>query len=124
MKTIQYSDDHFTYLGMKPVSHPGMRSIVSRLHVGESFLSVVRHVLTKLKGKRKEWLKYPKNQRRYAIAAAIQHHRENRVQYRQVMACSREEFVPRYYFDNETKWVHIAPDLLPSDLAAIMKQAV
>ena len=124
MKTIDYDPEteNHTYLGMKAVKNYGISRIVGRQHVGESFLAVVREVLSCMKGGRKGWLKFPKHERRYAIAASIQHHKENRIQYRQVMACSRVEFVPRYFFDAETKWTHIAPDLIASDLAA-MKSA-
>lgn len=110
----------YTYLGMPPVSHPLVRQCVNRRHVGESYRSVIRYVIDRCfkKGIKQSW-KEEKKTRRYLIAAAIQHHRENRVEYRQVMARSREEFVPSYFYDKDTQHVHIAPPIIPADLAAM-----
>lgn len=118
MKTIEFdaTTENHTYLGMPAVTNYGIRVIVSRLHCGESCLAVAREVISRMKGGRNGWLKFPKHERRYSIAASIQHHKENRVEYRQVMALSREEFVPRYFFDPKTKWTHIAPDVMPGDI--------
>ena len=116
---IQYdrATEEFTYLSCPPVCSPIVRQIVGRLHVGESYLEVLRHVLTKLKGGRKTWLQLPKFHRRHLVAAVIQHHRENRSLYRHVMSRSAEEFVPSYFWDAEAKQVLIAPPLIESDLA-------
>lgn len=111
--------EEYTYLSCPAVSSPIVRQIVGRRHVGESYLEVLRHVLSKLKGGRKTWLRLPKFHRRHLIASVIQHHRENRVQYRQVMARSREEFVPSYFWDHEAQAVLIAPPLIRADLAAM-----
>jgi hypothetical protein len=100
--------EEYTYLSFPAVRSPMVRQIIGRLHVGESYLAVLRHVLSKIKGGRKFWLKLPKFHRRHLIASVIQHHRENRVEYRQVMARSREEFVPNYFWDDSTKSVLIA----------------
>lgn len=86
-----------------PVSHPDINRIVARLHVGQSYLAVVRYVMSRLQGKRKGVLRYAKHMRRYVIAAAIQAHAANRVEYRQVMACAKIKFEPRYFFDRDTK---------------------
>lgn len=107
-----------TYLGLPPVSHGMISTIVGNCHVSESILDVVRITLSKMKGGRKAALKSAKFSRRYAIAAAIQHHKENRIEYRQVMACSSVEFVPRYFWDKDASKVLIAPSVLPQDMAA------
>ena len=71
-------------------------------------------------GERKGFLKMPKNHRRYAIAAAIQHHKENRSEYLQIMRLSAERFTPRYFFEDSTKAVLIAPDKVPADLEYLL----
>lgn len=110
----------YTYLGMPPVDHYMIRRITGNIHIGESCLSVVRKVIERtFKHGRKQWRDEVKHIRRYVIAAAIQHHRENGVEYRQVMNKSREEFVPSYFFDKETHNVLIAPPIIPADLAAM-----
>ena len=86
-----------------PVSHPCVSRMVGRLHVGQSYLAAVRYVMSRMQGGRKYVLRDAKSTRRYIIAAAIHAHLENRIQYRQVMARSNEEFQPRYFFDRETK---------------------
>jgi len=86
-----------------PVSHPDVNRMVGRLHVGESFLAVVRYVMSRMQGGRKGVLRDARFRRRYIIAAAIHAHMENRVLYRQVMARSQAEFQPRYFFDRDTK---------------------
>lgn len=111
--------EEYTYLSFPAVHSPIVRQIVGRCHVGETYLEVLRHVLTKLKGGRKTWLLLPKLNRRHLIAAVIQHHRENRVLYRQVMGRTGEEFVPSYFYDDSTKTVLIAPPLISADLAAM-----
>lgn len=114
--------EEYSYLGFPPVHSPMVRQIVGRCHVGESYFAVLRYVLAKIKGGRKEWLRLPKFHRRHLIASVLQHHRENRIEYRQVMANYRGEFVPSYFWDDSTKTVLIAPPMIASDLA--VKQAV
>jgi predicted transcriptional regulator len=113
-----------TYLGCPPVSSGIIGQIVGRCHVSESTLAVVRYVLSRMNGERKGFLKNAKHQRRYTIAAAIQQHRENRIEYRQVMARSTVEFVPRYFFDKETNHVLIAPNLQALDMCQPFSKAV
>ena len=105
-----------TYLGCPPVFNGMISQIVVRCHVSESTLAVVRYVLSRMNGGRKGFLKNAKHRRRYAIAAAIQQHAENRVEYRQVMARAAVEFVPRYFYDKATDRVLIAPNLQALDM--------
>ena len=60
-------------------------------------------------GKRAGWLKNRKAARRYSIAAALRHHAENMVEYRQVMNRSCKEYVPRYWFERVTDITEIRP---------------
>ena len=90
--------------GFEPVSHPDVRHVVGNLHVSKSCLAVCRAVKAKL-GKRK-WRKLEPLARRYAIAAAIQAHAHNKLEYRAVMSGSLSllsRFRPRYYFSRDTQ---------------------
>lgn len=90
-----------------PVSHPDIRRIVSRLHVSQSYLSVCREVR---KAQGKQWRKQPATHRRYAIAAAIQAHAYNKLEYRAVQSGQLSllsRFSPRYFFNSDTKQVTI-----------------
>lgn len=52
--------------------------IVGNCHVGDSYLYVVRYVLSRMAGKRKAFLKLSRAQRRSAIKKIIKAHRSNR----------------------------------------------
>lgn len=93
---------------IEPVEHPDIQRIVGRCHVGESILEVVRYMTTRMKDGRAGWLKWTRSQKRYTIAATIQHHMENRGEYRRVMNRSGAEAVPRYWFNLDTKETTIA----------------
>ena len=65
--------------------HPIVRQIVGRCHVGEDYLSVVRYVLSKLKGGRTAFFTVPRDERRYIIGSTLACHAENRNTYSAVM---------------------------------------
>ncbi len=58
--------------------------IVGRRHVGEGYLSVVRYVLSRLRGGRKSFLACDRESRRELISHIIKTHRQNRRIYTQV----------------------------------------
>ena len=58
-----------------------VNQIVDRQHVGQSCLSVVRHIVEKIT----TWQEYPRPLRRGLIRAAIDRHCHNRKTYRDVM---------------------------------------
>ena len=59
-------------------THPIVRQIVDRHHVADDYLEVVRSVLGRLRGRRKAFLKLPREARRTIIGSALQVHKENR----------------------------------------------
>ena len=60
-----------------------IRMIVDRCHVGESNLSVIRYVVSRLKPG--AWRRMEKSQRRYLVAECVKAHAENRELYGFVM---------------------------------------
>lgn len=58
--------------------------IVGRRSVGEDYLSVVRYVLSRLKGGRRAFLASDKESRRELLSHIIKTHRRNRNVYTQV----------------------------------------
>lgn len=66
--------------------HPIVAQIINRdCHVGTSYRSVIRHVISKLRHGRKTFRSMPKENRRMLMRECIQQHRENRELYRAVM---------------------------------------
>lgn len=62
-----------------------IRYIVGNCHVGQSYLSVVRYVLSRLAGRRRAFFKLTRRQRRKMLREIITAHRANRRIYTQVM---------------------------------------
>jgi len=62
-----------------------IRQIVGRCHVGQSYLSVVRYVCSRLRHGRQTFLNASKDQRRLLIAMTIEQHKRNRAEYGDVM---------------------------------------
>jgi len=62
-----------------------IRMLVGRRHVGESYLSVLRYVLSRLIGKRKAFLKLSRTQRHKLVREVFRAHRANRAVYVRVM---------------------------------------
>lgn len=62
-----------------------IRYIVGNCHVGQSYLSVVRYVLSRLAGKRRAFFKLTRRQRRKMLREVINAHRANRRVYEHVM---------------------------------------
>jgi len=96
-------------MSFEPVEHGDISRIVGRCHVGDSPLKVVRYMTEQFNGERAGWLKNRKAARRYSIAAALQHHAENMVEYQQVMNRSGKECFPRYWFEKATDTTEIRP---------------
>ena len=66
--------------------HPIVRQIIDRdSHVGESYRTVIRHVVSKLRGRHQTFRGMPKADRRLLIQQCIQQHRANRQLYVAVM---------------------------------------
>ena len=66
--------------------HPIVKQIIDRdCHVGESYRTVVRHVVSKLRGGWNTFRSLPKSDRRQLMQQCIQQHRDNRELYRAVM---------------------------------------
>lgn len=87
--------------GFEPVDHSTIDSIVSRMHVSASPLTVARTIRKSLK-----WETTPPAHRRYAIAAAIQAHARNVWEYRYMMGSVPRpyaDFQPRYFFNRTTQ---------------------
>ena len=87
----------------QPVHSAAIERMTGRCHVGESVFSVLRYVLSRFNGGRRQWLKANRNIKRYMIAATITHHRDNLAEYIEVMR--RRDYKPPqvYWFDTETK---------------------
>ncbi len=58
-----------------------IRSIVSRLHVSASNLTVARTLVGAVKGKFKGWMKYPRKVRRSGLREAFKCHAQNKELY-------------------------------------------
>lgn len=58
-----------------------IRSIVSRLHVSASYLTVARMLVKAVKGGFKGWMKYDRKVRRDALREAFRCHKANRKLY-------------------------------------------
>lgn len=66
--------------------HPIVKQIIDRdCHVGESYRTVIRHVVSKLRGGRKTFRAMPRPDRRLLMRQCIQQHHANRELYRAVM---------------------------------------
>ena len=52
--------------------------LVSRCHVGESNLAVIRYVISRLADGRRTFLALPRDKRRYLMTESIRHHQANR----------------------------------------------
>lgn len=87
---------------LEPVNHADICRIVGRLNVSEGYLTACRYVLRTL-DKGKPFSSLDKNHKRYILAATIQHHAENRAEYKAVMWRDRRVFAPRYFFNPDTK---------------------
>ena len=62
-----------------------IRHIVGNLHVGMSYLAVVRYVISRLKNGYRTFKALPREDRRYLIETCIKEHKENRDLYNDVM---------------------------------------
>ena len=58
--------------------------LVDKCHVSESFLGVVRYMLSKVKGGHKAWMKLPRNARREALVYMLARHNSNKGLYNSV----------------------------------------
>jgi hypothetical protein len=66
--------------------HPIVRQIIDRdCHVGESNRTVIRHVISKLRGRFSTFRGMPRTDRRLLMQQCIQQHRANRDLYVAVM---------------------------------------
>jgi len=65
--------------------HPIIRQIVNRCHVGETDLTVIRYVVSRLKHKHRTFAAMPKKDRREFMRQVIRVHGENRKLYQHVM---------------------------------------
>ena len=66
--------------------HPIVKQIIDRdCHVGESYRTVIRHVVSKLRDGWKTFCAMPRPDRRLLMRQCIQQHRANRELYRAVM---------------------------------------
>ena len=66
--------------------HPIVRQIIDRdCHVGESYRTVIRHVVSKIRGGYETFRGMPKADRRLLMQQCIQQHRANRELYVAVM---------------------------------------
>ena len=66
--------------------HPIVRQIIDRdCHVGETYRTVIRHVVSKLRGGWTTFRKLPRSDRRLLMQQCIQQHRDNRELYVAVM---------------------------------------
>jgi hypothetical protein len=63
-----------------------IRMLAGRLHVGADYLTAVRYVVSRLKGRRRAFLRLPRRTRRTIIREALKCHAANRQLYRRVMA--------------------------------------
>lgn len=52
--------------------------IVGRCHVGDSYLSVLRYVISRMAGKRETWAKLPRKDRRKLMRQIFKTHKANR----------------------------------------------
>lgn len=70
---------------MKPI-HPIIRQIIDRdCHAGWSNREVIRHVISRLKGKYRTFRAMPRDDRRWFMRQCLQVHADNRQLYREVM---------------------------------------
>ena len=66
--------------------HPIVRQLIDRdCHVGESYRTVIRHVVSKLRGGHKTFRRMQKVDRRLLIQQCIEQHRTSRELYVSVM---------------------------------------
>ncbi len=66
--------------------HPIVARIINRdCHVGSSYRSVIRHVVSKLRHGQETFRAMPREDRRMLMRQCIQQHRENRKLYQEVM---------------------------------------
>lgn len=71
--------------------HPIVKQIIDRdCHVGESYRTVIRHVVSKLRGGWNSFRAMSRSDRRFLMRQCIQQHRANRELYRAVMYPSYE----------------------------------
>ena len=71
--------------------HPIVKQIIDRdCHVGESYLTVIRHIVSNLRDGWKTFRAMPRPDRRLLLRQCIQQHRANRELYRAVMYPSYE----------------------------------
>ena len=62
-----------------------LRQIINRCHVGDSFFSVIRDAVSRLKDGRKTFLAMPAKHRRRFLDICVKTHRANWELYRDVM---------------------------------------
>ena len=66
--------------------HPIVKQIIDRdCHVAESNRTVIRHVISKLRGGWQTFRSLPKSDRRQLMQQCVQQHHDNRELYRAVM---------------------------------------
>ena len=67
-------------------AHPIVKQIIDRdCHVGESYRTVIRHVVSKLRGGHKTFRGMPRADRRLLMQQCVRQHRANREVYVAVM---------------------------------------
>jgi hypothetical protein len=69
--------------------HPIIRQIVGNCHVGQSNLSVIRHVISKLREGHKTYRSMPRGERRKMVKQIVSAHSENISLYNHVMRGQR-----------------------------------
>ncbi len=65
---------------------PIINQVVSRCHVSDSNLSVIRYMVSRMKGKYKGWKKHGKELRKKGMTQAIYCHTQNKDLYYSVMS--------------------------------------